>query len=200
MKYKILNKVPVFKHKFLKIEEVELDVDAYRTPQHPLRIKRMALLRRDVVGVLVYMPARNVLLLVEQFRYATIATGSGWLLEIVAGVIDEGQTPTEAAEREVLEEVGYKLKSLTRIGGFYTSPGFSDQYTHLFMAETAPELRVAGAGGGLAAETEDIKVHELSVAQVYAMLKQGTLQDAMTLAVLQHFFLFNPAAKLPQQN
>ncbi|BBM89539.1 hypothetical protein COTS27_01243 [Spirochaetota bacterium] len=187
MKYEVKRREVIFRHPFLRIEKVGLEIDRFRG-EGQLAIDRYSLVRPDVVGVVVYVRERASLVLVEQFRYATVSTGSGWMVEIVAGVIEDGATPEETARREVLEEVGYRVENLRKVAEFYTAPGFSDQYTYLYVAEVNVFDKVE-RGGGLAVEGEDIRVHELEVAEVRAWLRAGKIRDAMTLAALQHFLL-----------
>ena len=107
MKYNVNNKQLIFDDSFLKIEKAELTIDTY--DKGKMDITRYGLLRPRVVTALIYLTDTKQLVLVEQFRYSALRTTSGWICEIVAGLIDEGEDSQEAAKREILEETGYKI-------------------------------------------------------------------------------------------
>jgi ADP-ribose pyrophosphatase len=87
--------------------------------------------------VLPYDPTTGRIVLVEQFRIGALASvGGGWLHEPPGGLIEDGQTPEEAARREAMEEAGCRIGALIPIGLCRTSPGFSDECVALFCGET----------------------------------------------------------------
>lgn len=142
--------------------------------------------RRDAVGVLLYDPQRDAVALVEQFRVGAYAHGAGpWLLEVVAGVVDPGESPAGVAVREAQEEAGCAVTALEPVAGFFPSPGGSDEYFHLFCGR----CDLGGAGGvhGLAEEHEDIRVQVMDAAELEARLARGELRNALTL-VAAHWF------------
>jgi ADP-ribose pyrophosphatase len=102
----------------------------------------------------------------------------GWLYELVAGVVERGETPQAVVRREVMEEAGYKIKNLKLLARVYPSPGGMSERIYIFYAEVAARKN---AGGGLASEHEDIRALEIPVADVYEMLKRGEIEDAKTL-------------------
>lgn len=120
----------------------------------------------DAAIVLPYDPRRDCVLLIEQFRIGAYARGANqpWLLEPVAGHIDFGETPKQAAHREVQEETGLQLQQLIPINQAYPSPGGSTDFFHIFLGL----CDLDGAGGttaGLQSEGEDIRSHLLSFDQ-----------------------------------
>ncbi len=122
---------------------------------------RLVLERGDAVGVLLYHRRRQSVLLVEQFRYpAYVRGGPGWLLEIVAGVIEEGEGRVATAQRELIEETGYSVSRLQDFGMFYPSPGGSSERIYLYLG-LLDGARRTGPGGGLATEQEDIRLREI---------------------------------------
>ena len=117
----------------------------------------------DATIVLPYDPRRDCVLLIEQFRIGAYAHGAQhpWLLEAVAGHIDIGETPEQAARREAFEETGLKLQQLIPINQAYPSPGGSTEFYYIFLGL----CDLSGADGttaGLVEEHEDIHSHVLS--------------------------------------
>jgi ADP-ribose pyrophosphatase len=139
--------------------------------------------RGDSVAALLVNRQTGNLVLVSQFRYPTLEKGPGWLAEIVAGGLDEGETPEAAMIREIREETGYEVERLEHITTFYTTPGGSSERLILFYAETsgqgARETRT-----GLGVGDEDIEVFEVSPADLWRRFESGELQDAKTIVSL----------------
>jgi ADP-ribose pyrophosphatase len=160
-------------------------------------ITRVSIERADSVGVLLYNPDEDIVVLTRQFRYPIyasiepeIANEEGatraWLLEIVAGIIEPGHGVAEAASREVLEEVGYVVQgSLRPIGTIYPSPGWASERVHLFVGLVDHKDRL-NSGGGLPCEGEDIRVESLSFQEAMMMIARGEVTDAKTIIALQH--------------
>lgn len=156
--------------------------------------------RGDSVGVLLYDPQQDAVILIRQFRYPVYAgldpeqradggIKKAWLLEIVAGMVDEGLTVTEVANRELLEEAGFVVKdSLRPIAAVYPSPGGSSERIILYLAEVDYRSQIA-SGGGVAAEGEDIEVVVLPFREAMKMVASGEICDAKTIIALQHLAL-----------
>ena len=163
-------------------------------------VTRINFERGDAVGVLLYDPQDDAVILVRQFRYPVYAglapnerEGDGakqaWLLEIVAGVVDEGRTVKEVANKELLEEAGYEVRGeLQPIGTIYPSPGGTSERIHLFLGEVDRHQRV-GEGGGVAAEGEDTQIVVLPFREAVEMVARGEICDAKTIIALQHLAL-----------
>lgn len=117
---------------------------------------REVLHRGDVVAALLYDPFADKVVLVEQYRAgAHVAGVSPWLIDIVAGRIEPGQTPLEAITREITEESGLTPNSIELIGTYLTAPHLSSEQVHLYCA-MVDATAVAGIHG-LAHEGEDIR-------------------------------------------
>ena len=146
-------------------------------------VRLLSLERGDAVGVVIVNLDRGTVVLTEQFRLPTYEKGPGWLLEIVAGMIDPGEDPEDTARRETMEETGYRIDEVEAIGTFYVSPGGSSERILLYVAEVATTDWV-DPGGGAAAEGENIRAVELPLEDVYAGLDDGRFIDAKTLVGL----------------
>lgn len=152
--------------------------------------------RGPSVGVLLYHPAGDSVVLIRQFRYPVFASllaekgkpidaKKAWTLEIVAGIKEKDLTNEAVAQNEILEETGYRLKgSLERIGEVYPSPGASSEKITLYLANVDTAERVA-SGGGVAAEGEDIRIEEIPFAEALQMIATGEIVDAKTVVALQ---------------
>lgn len=144
--------------------------------------------RGEAAGVLLYDPELDAVGLVEQFRVgAAFRAGSPWLLELVAGLVEPGETPAEVAVRETAEESGCTVQDLLPIAGYYSSPGGCDEYFHLFCARTS--LNGAAELHGLEGENEDIRLHVIPYAALDDMQRDGRLDNAHTLIALQWLHL-----------
>jgi len=134
--------------------------------------------------VLPYDPERRVALVVRLPRAPLLRDGDAELLiEAPAGMIDAGETPETTIRREAMEEVGVRLTDLEPVAVCWPSPGVLAERTHLFLAPYAATDRVA-AGGGLAAEHEDITVEERALADLWRAAERGDLRDLKTLALV----------------
>ena len=148
--------------------------------------RRYEVVRRgEAVAVILYDPARDEVVLVEQFRLPALLAGrSPWQIEAVAGLIDgDGESAAGVALRETQEETGLvPLGDLVPIQRFLPSVGASDEYVHLFCGR----VDAAGAGGvhGLADEHEDIRVVVKTLAEIEALLEEGAIESAHTLVAL----------------
>lgn len=147
-------------------------------------VRRLCFERGDSVAGVLHNPESNTILLIEQFRYPVYKAeghAGGWLLEIVAGTTESGETPEQVLNREALEETGYAIRNIQPLAVVYPSPGGTSERQYLFYAVLA---RRENAGGGAAHEHEDIRVLEFPARQVYEMIAQGELHDAKTILAL----------------
>lgn len=167
---------------FFRLEAMELRHRLFEGGwSHPMR--REVHHRFDAVGVLLYDPARDALVLVEQFRAGAIDDPvSPWKLELVAGLIDKDESLEDVARRESLEEAGCEVGSLTLIHTYYPSPGACNERVTLFCGLVDTQ----GLGGihGLDEEHEDIRVHVVTFPTVWELLGRGRLDNAMCLIAL----------------
>ena len=147
---------------------------------------REVLERGHVAAVVPFDPLRNEIVLLEQFRPGAMAAGwEPWLIEIVAGVVEEGETAEEMARRETLEEAGCKASDLYHLGRYLSSPGCTSETVEVFCARV--DTTNASGVHGLPNEGEDILVKAFSVDEAFALLDEGKILNSMTIIGLQWF-------------
>ena len=185
-KFKILNKKNIH-NGFFKMNEITLKYKKY-DGSWSNEIKRELFGGAQVSAVLPYDPENKKIVLIQQFRPGTISRESNnYLDEIVAGIIDPGETPEDAANRECLEETGCKVKNLRSIQGYFPAPGSSESFYYLFLAEViAPDKESIR---GLDNENEDILVNSYTFEQVREKMEKKEILNGLTLIALQWFFL-----------
>ena len=147
-------------------------------------VERDLLERGHVAVVLPYDPARDEVVLIEQFRVVAIDDpGGAWTLEAVAGVIDDGDTALATARREAIEEAGCRIDDLLPVAHVLASPGCMTETFAIFVGRAA----TAGLGGlhGLAHEGEDIRAHVVPFADALAWVHEGRVRVAHTVLALQ---------------
>ena len=138
--------------------------------------------------ILPYDPVRGTVLLVRQFRMpAWLNDHPGWLIEACAGLLDD-LDPEAAIRKEAEEELGYRMKEITRLPDAFMSPGSVSERLAFFTAHYSPADRIS-EGGGAEDEGEDIEVLELPLDQAMAMTRTGEIADAKTVMLIQHLKL-----------
>jgi nudix-type nucleoside diphosphatase (YffH/AdpP family) len=142
--------------------------------------------RGNGVALLLFDAARGTVILTRQFRFPAWVNGcaDGHLIEACAGLLD-GNDPAAAMRREAIEETGYAVNAPRRVFEAYMSPGSVTEKLHFFVAAVDDGDR-RHAGGGEAAEGEDIEVLELPLERALAMIGEGAIQDGKTIMLLQH--------------
>ena len=103
------------------------------------------------------------------------------LIEAIAGMIDSGETPEEAARREVEEETGLSISALQHITTFYPSPGGSSELIFLYYSEVSGEPTNRDNTGGIISEGEDILSLEISLEEALKKTRSGEIMDAKTI-------------------
>lgn len=153
-----------------------------------IQYSRFKITRPDAVAILVYNYEIRKLILTKQFRYPVYGKFDGNLIEIAAGKIDEGESPMEAAERELVEEIGYQVtKDTLNKAPFeiFVSPGYSNEKIYVFFALVTNKDRVS-EGGGLESEHEDIEIVEMSIQEFKNKIISNEIMDAKTI-VSSHY-------------
>jgi len=159
----------------LRVDEVEM----------PSNIKafREVIEHKPAVGVLA-VTENDSILMVRQFRYAVGAE----MLEICAGIVEDGESFKETAERELQEELGYYPQDLEEFGRFYVSPGYCEEMIVLFIARNLKPSKLK------LDDDEELSAVEIPVAEIPNLLKSGAIKDGKTWAALV-WFLANTNGK-----
>lgn len=167
---------------FFRLDRYRLRHRLYRGEMSPV-LTRELFERGHAVAVLPYDPVRDEVVLLEQFRIGAIHDPNPWLREIVAGIIEPGETREAVARREMIEEAGCELLDLVPIQTYYVSPGGTSETVHLCCGR----VNADGVGGlhGLDEEVEDIRVRPVPFAQAMDLLHGGEINSAAPIIALQ---------------
>jgi len=140
--------------------------------------------RGHAVGLLLYDPVRDEVGLSEQFRPGALAAGwHPWLIELPAGIIDEGETPENVAIREAKEETGLDISDPFPIRRYLVTPGGSSESMQIFAARIdASQLKGVY---GVEEEAEDIRVFPLAAEEAFKWVESGRICNAMTIIGLE---------------
>ncbi len=162
---------------------LDLDLDTVRFPDGSTG--ELEMIRHSgasaVVPVLTAGPAADPeIILIRQFRHA--ADGEIW--EVPAGRIDPGETPEACASRELEEEAGFAAGRLDRLTTIYTTPGFTDERIHLFVARDLTETRHRREAD------EFLEVHRLQLSHALDLVRTGEISDSKTIVSLLFFSRF----------
>ena len=148
---------------------LEVGIDRLRLPEGG--IAELEIIRHSGGSVVLPITDAGEILLIRQYRYAT----GGWLLEAPAGKLEPGEAPESCAGRELEEETGWRAGELVSLGEIWTSPGFTDETLHLFLAR--------GLQPGMQAleEAELLTVEKIPLDEAVAMALDGRITDAKTV-------------------
>ena len=164
------------------LRKVTFDYTNSRGEVH--RLSRECYDRGHGATILLFDPARQVVILVRQFRMPAHLTGHpGWLIETPAGLLD-GDAPEEAIRREAVEETGYEVRDIRFLFECFISPGAITERIHFFYARVDIDHKV-NDGGGLDEEHEDIEVLEIPLHEALSMIGTGEICDGKTIMLLQ---------------
>ena len=168
---------------FFRMEKYRLKHTLYAGGWSP-EISRELFVRGSCVAVLLYDPHADKIILIEQFRAgAIVQPDRAWLVEIVAGAIEEGETATEVAYRESLEEAGCEIQELLVINEFYTTPGGASERITLFCGKV--DSTHIGGIHGLDHEDEDILVRAVDFDEAYQMVENNEIESAIPIIAIQ---------------
>ncbi|WES67696.1 ADP-ribose diphosphatase [Superficieibacter sp. HKU1] len=147
-------------------------------------VRREIFERGHAAVLLPFDPVRDEVVLVEQIRIAAYDTSeSPWLLELVAGMIEEGESVEQVARREAEEEAGLNVGRVKKFMSYLASPGGTSERLSLMVGEV--DATTAEGIHGLADENEDIRVHVVSREQAYQWVEEGKIDNAASVIALQ---------------
>jgi ADP-ribose pyrophosphatase len=139
--------------------------------------------RGRAAAVLPYDPVADAVVLIEQFRLPALVAGlDPVMVELPAGLCDDGEAPEATARRETAEEMGLEVGALQRIGGFLLTPGGSDELCELYVGRVlAPPADGDGIAGhaGMAEEHEDIRVRVWPAARAIEAALAGQVANSV---------------------
>jgi ADP-ribose pyrophosphatase len=152
---------------------ISVDLDRVRFPDGS--IGELEMIRHPGASAIVALKSgQPIVVLIRQYRYAA----DGFVWEVPAGKLDPGEAPEACARRELEEETGYRAGRLERLSTIYTTPGFTDEVIHLFLAT---ELEV---GTARHEPNEFIELHEIPLADAIEMIDRGEIVDAKSICAL----------------
>ncbi|EGT5683717.1 ADP-ribose diphosphatase [Cronobacter turicensis] len=147
-------------------------------------VRREIFERGHAAVLLPFDPVRDEVVLIEQIRIAAFDTSdTPWLLELVAGMIEPGETVEEVARREAEEEAGLSVGRVKKFMSYLASPGGTSERLSLLVGEV--DATTAQGIHGLADENEDIRVHVVSREQAYQWVEEGRIDNAASVIALQ---------------
>lgn len=147
-------------------------------------IRREIFERGHAAILLPFDPVRDEVVLVEQIRIAAYdVSDTPWLLEMVAGMIEEGESVEDVARREALEEAGLAVGRTKPVLSYLASPGGTSERLSIMVGEV--DATTAEGIHGLADENEDIRVHVISREQAYQWVEEGKIDNAASVIALQ---------------
>jgi ADP-ribose pyrophosphatase len=158
--------------------------DVYRGRVVHLRVERVELpggqtlelevVRHPGASAIVPLDDSGCVLLIRQYRHAA----GGFIYEVPAGKLDSGEAPAACAARELAEEAGVGARRIELLGSILTTPGFTDEVIHLFLARelTAAQQQLE--------DDEVLSVERVPLAEALAMCQDGRLRDAKSVCAL----------------
>lgn len=147
-------------------------------------VRREIFERGHAAVLLPYDPVRDEVVLVEQIRIAAWdSSETPWLLEMVAGMIEEGESVEDVARREAVEEAGLIVDRTKPVLSYLASPGGTSERLSILVGEV--DATQAKGIHGLVEENEDIRVHVVSREQAYQCVEEGSIDNAASVIALQ---------------
>ncbi len=186
-RFEIIAEKPVFEG-FFAVNELTIRHTLYQGGWSAA-LKREVFHRGECVAVILYDAVEDAVVIIEQFRVGALQLKDerAWLMEIVAGAIEPGETPEDVARREALEESGCDIQELIKINAFFTSPGGTSELLHLYCGKI--DSRNVGGFHGVEDENEDIAVAVLPFDDVYQLLNDGKIISAIPIIAIQWLYI-----------
>ncbi len=156
---------------------ISLRIDNFRSPSGSV-FEREVVEHPGAVAILPFLD-NGQLLLIRQYRHAAGKV----LLEIPAGTLDDREKPEDCARRELVEETGYEAQVMKEVLSCFLAPGYSSEKIHIFLAS---KLRMVGSRHEI---DESIEIEPTDVKRAEAMINNGEIIDAKTIAGIAFFLL-----------
>ncbi len=185
MDWKIHQKQRAYEGHF-NVTKYELSHEKYNGDVTPL-LHRELVNRNNAVAMVAYDPVTDEVIFVEQFRVGAIEEQQPWLIEVVAGLVEENESPEQVVRRESQEEIGCQPDELIKIAGFYTTPGGNSEWVDLYIGKIS--VTDIAKTGGLEDEGEDIKIIVVPASDISYMLSTGEVRSAISIVGLQWFLM-----------
>ncbi len=180
MRWTVHGEREIYASDWVRLTLADVEVPGLRRFDH--HVVRMP---RPAAGVVVHDPERGLLLL---YRHRFITDTWGW--EIPAGGVDAGESPVQAAEREVVEETGWRPGPLRELVAYHPSNGIADQRFHLFLADGATRV------GAPSDPAESERVQWVPVPQVRRIVRDGRMRDGLSLTAVLYALAFDEVDEL----
>jgi len=162
---KTLTRKRIFEGKLLKIDLLDVELD------DGTKSKREIICHPGAAVIWAKLPNERFVL-VRQYRKAV----EDYFIEAIAGTLDHGESPERCAERELIEETGYKSEKMTKLGIVAPSPGYTEELFHIYYSELFPEQ-----GDMNPDDDENIEVLYYTSEQIDKMIRTGEICDAKTI-------------------
>ncbi|KJY82207.1 ADP-ribose pyrophosphatase [Vibrio galatheae] len=146
-------------------------------------IEREMFERGHAAAMLPYDPESDQVVIIEQIRVGALEHHSPWQLEIIAGMIGEGESAQEVVRREAVEEAGIRIGELEKVTSYYPSSGGCSELLDVYVGQV--DASTAFGIHGLDYEGEDIQVHVLSRQQAYQWVTEGKFENGASIIALQ---------------
>jgi ADP-ribose pyrophosphatase len=172
--WQVVKDKKVFETPIFDLHEFSMDAPGQEI-DHPFYVLKAP----EWINVIALTPDEKIVL-VEQYRVGVDET----TLELPGGMVDKGESPLEAAKRELLEETGCRSGHWELIGKTSSNPAILSNFTHLYLATDCEFAKAQNTDG-----TEDIDVHVLPLNEFLGLVKNGTVHHAIVLAAVAQFLL-----------
>jgi ADP-ribose pyrophosphatase len=139
--------------------------------------------RGHAAAMLPYDVETDQVVIIEQIRVVALEHANPWQLEIVAGIIDQGESVEDVVRREAIEEAGIEVGQLEKVTTYYPSSGGCSEMLDVFVGQV--DASTASGVHGLDYEGEDIKVHVISREQAYQWVVDGKFENGASIIALQ---------------
>ena len=179
-KWQMLSKNRVYDG-FYKVDSCEIEHSLFQGgTTNPM--KRELLYRGNVAAVLPYDKRDDSVVLIEQFRIGATNQQDPWLVEVIAGMVETGESPEDMVYREAEEEAGLTLDNLSLMTTYLASPGMTTE--EVFIYSSLADLKDAGGYFGLETENEDIRVLKMKADEAIELFDKGVIRNAISVIAM----------------